>query len=63
VVCPWTRYLRRRANELQLNEWGLGGRNFGTFISWFLMGGDLYTASSIGFVKDALVYVFKQGSS
>jgi SSS family solute:Na+ symporter len=27
-----------------LNEWGLGGRNFGGWISWFLIGGDLYTA-------------------
>ena len=29
---------------MHLNEWGLGGRNFGTFIAWFLLGGDLYTA-------------------
>lgn len=27
-----------------LDEWGLGGRKFGTIISWFLLGGDLYTA-------------------
>ncbi|MFZ0216822.1 MAG: sodium:solute symporter [Candidatus Dormiibacterota bacterium] len=27
-----------------LNEWGLGGRRFGTVITWFLLGGDLYTA-------------------
>jgi SSS family solute:Na+ symporter len=27
-----------------LHEWGLGGRRFGTFITWFLIGGDLYTA-------------------
>jgi len=27
-----------------LHEWGLGGRRFGTFITWFLLGGDLYTA-------------------
>jgi SSS family solute:Na+ symporter len=27
-----------------LDEWGLGGRGFGTFISWFLIGGDIYTA-------------------
>jgi SSS family solute:Na+ symporter len=27
-----------------LDEWGLGGRKFGTFIAWFLLGGDLYTA-------------------
>ncbi|MGI8523151.1 MAG: monocarboxylate uptake permease MctP [Nocardioides sp.] len=27
-----------------LDEWGLGGRNFGSFVAWFLIGGDLYTA-------------------
>src|SRR5579871_1836066 len=27
-----------------LHEWGLGGRRFGTIITWFLLGGDLYTA-------------------
>ena len=26
------------------DEWGLAGRGFGTFITWFLLGGDLYTA-------------------
>src|SRR3954454_7650587 len=35
----------RRAKTLaNLDEWGLGGRNFGSWISWFLVGGDLYTA-------------------
>jgi SSS family solute:Na+ symporter len=35
----------RRAETLaSLDEWGLGGRNFGPWISWFLIGGDLYTA-------------------
>jgi SSS family solute:Na+ symporter len=27
-----------------LHEWGLGGRRFGTLITWFLLGGDVYTA-------------------
>jgi SSS family solute:Na+ symporter len=27
-----------------LDEWGLGGRGFGTGVTWFLLGGDLYTA-------------------
>src|SRR3982751_6667348 len=27
-----------------LDEWGLGGRSFGAWITWFLVGGDLYTA-------------------
>jgi solute:Na+ symporter, SSS family len=35
---------RRAENMLHLDEWGLGGRGFGTFITWFLLGGDLYTA-------------------
>lgn len=35
----------RRPNDLaSLNEWGLGGRNFGSWVTWFLVGGDLYTA-------------------
>jgi len=35
---------RRAEDMLHLNEWGLAGRGFGTFITWFLLGGDLYTA-------------------
>jgi SSS family solute:Na+ symporter len=35
---------RRADNMMHLDEWGLGGRGFGTFITWFLLGGDLYTA-------------------
>ena len=35
----------RRAESLaHLDEWGLGGRRFGGFVTWFLLGGDLYTA-------------------
>src|ERR1700744_626661 len=34
---------RRAEDMLHLNEWGLGGRGFGTFVAWFLLGGDLYT--------------------
>jgi SSS family solute:Na+ symporter len=35
----------RRAESLaNLDEWGLGGRGFGTVVTWFLLGGDLYTA-------------------
>src|SRR5260370_42715427 len=30
----------------RLQEWGLGGRRFGTITSWFLLGGDIYTAYS-----------------
>src|SRR3954464_11116321 len=34
----------RRAKLDHLDEWGLGGRSFGTIVTWFLLGGDLYTA-------------------
>jgi len=34
----------RRGDLTQLNEWGLAGRRFGTIVTWFLLGGDLYTA-------------------
>jgi SSS family solute:Na+ symporter len=34
----------RRGNLEHLHEWGLGGRRFGTLVTWFLIGGDLYTA-------------------
>jgi SSS family solute:Na+ symporter len=46
---------RRAENVMHLNEWGLGGRGFGTFVSWFLLGGDLYTAYTFIAVP-ALVY-------
>ncbi len=34
----------RRGDLNNIQEWGLGGRSFGTLITWFLLGGDLYTA-------------------
>src|SRR5271166_6703536 len=34
----------KRGDLTQLHEWGLGGRRFGTLVTWFLLGGDLYTA-------------------
>ena len=34
----------RRGDLTLLHEWGLGGRRFGTVVTWFLVGGDLYTA-------------------
>jgi SSS family solute:Na+ symporter len=30
-----------------MEEWGLGGRQFGTLVTWFLVGGDFYTAYTI----------------
>jgi len=38
-----------------LDEWGLGGRQFGVWITWFLIGGDFYTAYTVIAVP-ALVY-------
>ena len=46
---------RRAENPLHLDEWGLGGRGFGTVVSWFLLGGDLYTAYTFIAVP-ALIY-------
>jgi len=35
----------RKPKDLDsLHEWGLGGKSFGTITTWFLLGGDLYTA-------------------
>ena len=34
----------RKGDMQHLHEWGLGGRRFGAWITWFLIGGDLYTA-------------------
>jgi solute:Na+ symporter, SSS family len=39
---------RWKAGDLhQIHEWGLGGRRFGPWITWFLLGGDLYTAYTV----------------
>ncbi|MFG1777124.1 monocarboxylate uptake permease MctP [Micromonospora sp. NPDC049048] len=40
VAARW----RAPKDMAHLDEWGLGGRNFGGWITWFLVGGDLYTA-------------------
>jgi SSS family solute:Na+ symporter len=40
VAARW----RRPETMAHLNEWGLGGRSFGSWVTWFLVGGDLYTA-------------------
>ena len=46
---------RRPKTLAHLDEWGLGGRQFGTRITWFLVGGDFYTAYTVIAVP-ALVY-------
>ena len=45
----------KQADLGSLHEWGLGGRRFGAWITWFLIGGDLYTAYTVIAVP-ALVY-------
>jgi len=51
-----SRWQRGAAHKgAHLDEWGLGGRNFGAWITWFLVGGDFYTAYTVIAVP-ALVY-------
>jgi solute:Na+ symporter, SSS family len=45
---------RRVAALDSLDEWGLGGRSFGGFVTWFLLGGDLYTAYTFIAVPGAM---------
>ena len=40
----WASRWRQADSMESLDEWGLGGRKFGTWVTWFLLGGDLYTA-------------------
>ena len=45
----------RRVGKLDtLDQWGLGGRAFGGFVTWFLLGGDLYTAYTFIAVPGAM---------
>ena len=44
VLGFWATRFKRADNLDSLDEWGLGGRRFGTWITWFLLGGDIYTA-------------------
>ena len=49
------RWRREKTTGLQsLDEWGLGGRGFGTWVTWFLLGGDLYTAYTFVAVPAAM---------
>ncbi|WP_032389310.1 sodium:solute symporter family protein [Rhodococcoides fascians] len=38
---------RSKGKINNLDEWALGGRTFGPFITWFLLGGEIYTAYTI----------------
>jgi SSS family solute:Na+ symporter len=58
LLVTWVGFIAarwRKANLNVLHEWGLGGRRFGTIVTWFLLGGDLYTAYTFIAVP-ALVY-------
>ncbi len=50
VAARW----RRPDSMASLDEWGLGGRGFGTITTWFLLGGDLYTAYTFVAVPAAM---------
>jgi len=45
---------KRPESMNSLEEWGLGGRGFGTMTTWFLLGGDLYTAYTFVAVPAAM---------
>jgi SSS family solute:Na+ symporter len=55
VVGFWAARWRRPDKPQDLEEWGLGGRAFGNWVTWFLVGGDVYTAYTFVAVP-ALVY-------
>jgi solute:Na+ symporter, SSS family len=56
VAARW----RRPDKPQDLEEWGLGGRAFGNWVTWFLLGGDAYTAYTFVAVP-ALVYAVGAG--
>lgn len=58
LFVTWVGFIAARWRKADLNvlhEWGLGGRRFGTVVTWFLLGGDLYTAYTFIAVP-ALIY-------
>src|SRR5262252_511567 len=50
----WASNWRREKDLESLEEWGLGGRKFGTWVTWFLIGGDIYTAYTFVAVPAAM---------
>src|SRR5881392_3449577 len=50
----WAARWRRPSSMHSIDEWGLGGRGFGTVVTWFLLGGDLYTAYTFVAVPAAM---------
>ena len=54
VMGFWASKWRQATSMESLDEWGLGGRKFGTWVTWFLLGGDLYTAYTFVAVPAAM---------
>ena len=54
VMGFWASNWRRGEHLESLDEWGLGGRTFGVWITWFLIGGDIYTAYTFVAVPAAM---------
>src|SRR6188472_4371267 len=54
VMGFWASNWRRAEHLESLDEWGLGGRTFGVWITWFLLGGDIYTAYTFVAVPAAM---------
>lgn len=40
-------YARRQARAVNVTEWAIGGRRFGTLIFWFLNAGEVYTTFAV----------------
>jgi len=51
----------RKGDLSKLDEWGLAGRRFGTIVTWFLLGGDLYTAYTFVAVPGLIYATGAQG--
>ena len=54
VMGFWASNWRKAESLASLDEWGLGGRKFGTWVTWFLLGGDIYTAYTFVAVPAAM---------
>ncbi len=55
VLAVSARWFRRRDELPTLESWGLAGRQFGGTVTWFLLGGTIYTAYTFAAVP-GLVY-------
>jgi SSS family solute:Na+ symporter len=48
------RWKRVKKDRHKIDDWALGGRGFGGFTTWFLLGGDLYSAYTLIAVPAAI---------